>query len=48
MLGPLVNSAALMIGAVSGALLGRLVPRRVKEALLLVAPLSVVWARFFA
>ena len=33
MLGPLVNSAALMVGAVSGALLGRLVPRRVKEAL---------------
>ena len=33
MLGPLVNSAALVIGAVSGALLGRLVPRRVKEAL---------------
>ncbi|WP_153111976.1 DUF554 domain-containing protein [Propionivibrio limicola] len=33
MLGPLVNSAALIVGGVSGALLGRLVPRRVKEAL---------------
>ncbi|MFB0937182.1 MAG: DUF554 domain-containing protein [Propionivibrio sp.] len=33
MLGPLVNSAALMVGAISGALLGRMVPRRVKEAL---------------
>lgn len=33
MLGPLVNSAALIIGGVSGAVLGRLVPRRVKEAL---------------
>ena len=33
MLGPLVNSGVLVIGAVTGALLGRLVPRRVKEAL---------------
>ncbi len=33
MLGPLVNGAALVVGAVSGALLGRVVPRRVKEAL---------------
>ena len=33
MLGPLVNSAALMAGAIAGGLLGRLMPRRVKEAL---------------
>lgn len=33
MLGPLVNSGVLLVGAVTGALLGRLVPRRVKEAL---------------
>ena len=33
MLGPLVNSAALIIGGVTGSILGRLVPRRVKEAL---------------
>ncbi len=33
MLGPLVNSAALMTGAIAGGLLGRLMPRRVKEAL---------------
>ena len=33
MLGPLVNSGVLVIGAVTGALLGHLVPRRVKEAL---------------
>lgn len=33
MLGPLVNSAALVVGGVSGAALGRVIPRRVKEAL---------------
>lgn len=33
MLGPLVNSGALVLGGISGALLGRLVPRRVKETL---------------
>jgi len=33
MLGPFVNSAALMTGAIAGGLLGRLMPRRVKEAL---------------
>ena len=33
MLGPLVNSSALAIGAISGAALGQLVPNRVKEAL---------------
>ncbi len=33
MLGPLVNSAALIGGGVAGALLGRRLPRRVREAL---------------
>lgn len=33
MLGPLVNSAALIVGGVSGALLGRKLPTRVKNAL---------------
>jgi len=33
MLGPLLNSGGLVVGAVFGALLGRSVPRRVKEAL---------------
>lgn len=42
MLGPLVNSAALIVGAVSGALLGRMVPRRVKEALPLTCGLTAL------
>ena len=33
MLGPLLNSGGLVVGAVFGALLGHSVPRRVKEAL---------------
>lgn len=33
MLGPLVNSAALVLGGVFGAALGRVIPVRVKEAL---------------
>lgn len=33
MQGPLFNSAALVVGGIAGAMLGRLVPRRVKEAL---------------
>lgn len=33
MLGPLVNSAVLIVGGISGAALGRRIPRRVREAL---------------
>ena len=33
MLGPLVNSAAVVIGGVAGTLLGRALPRRVREAM---------------
>ena len=33
MLGPLANSSALVLGGVFGALLGRLVPRHIKETL---------------
>ena len=33
MLGPLVNSAAVIVGGISGTLLGRTLPRRVREAM---------------